>query len=95
MYIASYGLAPFFKSLLQNKLQEEPYVFMFDESLNKEQQKNQMDMVVRFWNHDSVQSRFYNSMFMGHATAGDMVATTGLVLVLSNVFYMFTILICM
>ena len=71
-YLCHFGVAPYFKSLLVKKLTQEPIVVLFDESLNEEQQLKQMDILVRFWNHDHVVSRYFTSMFLGHATAADM-----------------------
>ena len=48
------------------------YVLLFDESLNHELQKKLMDFHVRIWNHDKVETRYYNSEFLGHASAEDM-----------------------
>lgn len=45
----------------------------FDESLTSELQKKQMDFHVRIWNHDKVETRYYDSQFLGHASAEDMV----------------------
>jgi hypothetical protein len=75
MYIVSYGLAPYFRSLLSKNLANEPYVLIFDESPNKQQQKKQMDILIRFWHHGTVKSRYYNTSFMGHATAVDLLDT--------------------
>ena len=72
MYLTGYGLAPHFRSLLLTKVRHQPYVLIFDESLNEEQQMKQLDLLVRFWDHDSVQTRYLTSIFMGHATANDL-----------------------
>lgn len=48
---------------------ESGYVILFDESLNKEMKKCQLDMHVRFWNNNQVQSRYLTSFFMGHHNA--------------------------
>ena len=46
----------------------------FDESLNKVLQKEQMDIIVRFWDKEKnkVSSRFLNSQFLGHTRAADL-----------------------
>ena len=50
------------------------YTVSFDENLNQINQKKQMDMIVRFWDSESnkVTEKYFNSEFMGHATAADM-----------------------
>ena len=47
---------------------------MFDESLNKTTQNSEMDLVIRYWNVDEnkVESRHWNSSFLGHATHQDL-----------------------
>ena len=45
----------------------------FDESLNTYLQKKQLDILLRFWKHDHVESRYYTSDFLGHAAAIDLV----------------------
>ena len=49
------------------------YVISFDESLNKVQQLEQMDMIICFWDNqkNEVCSRYFDSRFLGHTTAGD------------------------
>ena len=45
----------------------------FDESLNTYLQKKELDILLRFWEHDHVESRYYTSEFLGHAAAIDLV----------------------
>ena len=72
-YLTCFGIAPYFKSLLKEKVKSsDGYVLLFDESLNHELQKKQMDFHVRVWNDDKVETRYYNSEFLGHASAEDM-----------------------
>ena len=48
-YIATYGLAPYFKSLLNDTLSNlDCFVAMFDESYHKISRRGQMDLHVRF-----------------------------------------------
>ena len=47
-------------------------MLLFDESLNHQLQKKQMDFHVRIWNHDKGETRYYGSEFLGHASAEDM-----------------------
>jgi hypothetical protein len=72
MYTVVFGLAPFFKSLLEKKIKGKPYVLMFDESPNKKMQSKQLDILIRFWDGDNVRSRYYDSTFLGHGTAQDL-----------------------
>lgn len=50
------------------------YSVLFDESLNKKMQQKQMDLHLRFWDEEShlVQSRYFTSEFIGHATSDIM-----------------------
>jgi hypothetical protein len=67
------GLAPYIKKELVNEVQKcGAFVVMFDETLNQTTKTKQMDLHVLYWLNDHVQSRFYGSQFMGHATAQDL-----------------------
>ena len=57
-YLATFGIAPHFLSLL-----------LLDESLNSEMQSKQLDVLVRYWNADKVESWYFTSYFLGHADA--------------------------
>ncbi|PIK52261.1 hypothetical protein BSL78_10820 [Apostichopus japonicus] len=74
-YLTCFGLAPHFKEELIKLLKnEDNYVVLFDESMNAVTQSKQLDVHVRAWNTNKllVESRYYNSVFMGHGTAADM-----------------------
>ena len=74
-YIVTYGLAPYFKSLLNDILSSlDCFVVMFDESYNKISKRGQMDLHVRFWDIESncVATRYLNSKFIGKAAAQDI-----------------------
>ncbi|CAM4639158.1 unnamed protein product [Leuciscus chuanchicus] len=72
-YILGFGIAPHFKKLLINSINDSgPYVLMFDESLNQSSKKKQMDIHVRFWKDDRVTSSYFGSQFLGHARAEDL-----------------------
>jgi len=73
MYVINYGLAPYYRCQLERKLKNRPFVLMFDETLNKEMQQKQLDIIVRHWDDNSVQSSYYTSEFLGHACAVDLV----------------------
>ncbi|KAF3854298.1 hypothetical protein F7725_022353 [Dissostichus mawsoni] len=51
---------------------ESGYVLLFDESLNREMKKSQLDIHIRFWNDNQVNSRYLTSFFMGHHTAAQI-----------------------
>jgi hypothetical protein len=81
-YLINHGAAPYFKSLLSQKIKSEPceFVLLFDESMNSKTQNKQMDFHVRIWEGQEVRTRYYHSEFMGHATAEDMVSVKVLML---------------
>merc|ERR1711874_963533 len=74
-YITVFGLAPYFKQILENKLKEVPYYSIsFDESYNTITKNEQMDFSVRFWDEEKQQivDRYLGSHFLGHAKASDL-----------------------
>ena len=74
-YIVTYGLAPYFKSLLNDTLSSlDCFVAMFDEFYNKISKQGQMDLHVRFWDIESncVATWYFNSKFHGKAAAQDI-----------------------
>ena len=74
-YVISHGLGPYFQSELSKLIQQcEFYTVSFDESLNKVAQKGQMDIIIRFWKNDQVNTRYLTSTFLGHATAADLLS---------------------
>lgn len=74
-YVACHGIYLYFKAQFKQKMGSEPYVLLFDESLNKPTQTKQLDIHVRIWEHDLVASRYYGSSFIGHATAADILVS--------------------
>ena len=58
MYLCCFGIVPYLQTLLENKVKNGPFV-TFDESLNRQLAKKQLDIHVRFWDHNSVESRSY------------------------------------
>ena len=74
-YFACFGVAPFLQQQLLDEIKKlESFVLLFDESLNKVTQSKQLDLHIRFWDTkcSSVQTRYVTSLFMGHATANDL-----------------------
>ncbi|KAH8022063.1 hypothetical protein HPB51_021515 [Rhipicephalus microplus] len=61
--------------MLLSSLVNVPYlVVCFDEALNKVTQKQQMDVLFRYWDaaDDSMKTRYLTSCFMGHTCAEDL-----------------------
>ena len=83
-YLICFGIAPYFHGELMQKIQEQGtmYVISFDESLNKVIQKEQMDLIVRFWDikKNRVVSRYIDSQFLGHTRAVDLLESFKLAL---------------
>ncbi|KAH8038463.1 hypothetical protein HPB51_001636 [Rhipicephalus microplus] len=76
-YTICYGIAPHFRNRLLSKLHSVPHVVVaFDESLNKIAQKEQMDVLIRFWDpaDDVVKTSYLTSCFLGHTRAEDLAA---------------------
>ena len=72
-YIVAFGIAPYFKQLLLSELQKAPcFVLSFDESLNHELQKEQMDFVVKYFVEHKVVCHYLTSTFLGHTQAEDV-----------------------
>ena len=74
-YYINYGIGPHYKSILVDQIKSSPcYSTSFDESLNVVIQQEQMDIHITFWNSDTkrVESRYYDTTFMGHTTANDL-----------------------
>ena len=72
MYLVTFGLAEYFSQKMMENIKDEEFVLLFDESLNEKNQQKQMDLYLRFWANDSISTRYYNSVFMGHATADNL-----------------------
>ena len=74
-YIINFGIAPYFRLLLQDALNNAPYhVCSFDECYNDVIKKGQTDMHTRFWDNSTnlVSTRYFNSEFLGKAAATDL-----------------------
>ena len=49
-YLTTFGISPYFKDMLLNNVrQSEFFMIIFDEAFNDILQKEQMDILVRFW----------------------------------------------
>ena len=74
-YILNFGLAPPFKIILLIEIKTSPYfTTIFDENLNRQLQRGQMDILIRFWDEDKkkVDTRYFDSSFLKGATANDI-----------------------
>lgn len=71
-YNACFGLAPNFAKLLKEKVNEDWFVLLFDESLNFITKNKQLDVLVRFWDGDKFMTQYWISQFAGHTTADDL-----------------------
>lgn len=74
-YLISFGLAPHIKSMLLKSLGDADFfTILFDETLNKSNQRKQMDIHLRFWDssENQVKTKYFDSAFMGHSTAEDL-----------------------
>jgi len=72
-YVACFGIVPYFKQQLVKDIKQlDGCVLMFAESANKATQTKQMDIHLRFWKNQQVESRYLTSHFLGHSAATDM-----------------------
>lgn len=74
-YLTTFGIGPHFSKMLTDQVKASPaHCILFDESLNDELQKKQLDVHIRYWSDEccKVESRYYSSLFIGHGTANDI-----------------------
>ena len=72
-YLICCGIGPYFREkLLQTIKEAECLTISFDESLNKDCQTEQMDIIVHCFYEDRVVTQYFDSQFMGHTTANDL-----------------------
>ena len=74
-YMTTFGLAPYFTDILVNQLHEVHfYSLSFDESYNSILKKEQLDVLVRFYDADreKVVDRYLCSKFLGHTRADNI-----------------------
>ena len=76
-YVLNFALAPLSDMVLKRSISESTpgYVILFDESLNNDLQKKQLDFHVRIWNFTKgiVETRYYTSQYLGKAASADLV----------------------
>ena len=74
-YVVNFGLWPYLHGLFTESIKKSLYCFIsFDERLNDSFQNCQMDLNIRFWNNNlnRVESRYFDSQFLGHPTAKNL-----------------------
>ena len=72
-YIICFGIAPYFKQQLLVELKEtQHFVISFNESLDNELHKEQMDFFVMYFNKDRVVCKYLTSRFLSHTCAEDL-----------------------
>ena len=83
-YYIMYGLAPYYKEELIQKIEASPnYSILFDESLNHCLQDEQLDvhpfnnqMMIRFWDKETIQveTRYFDSRFFKRLNADNILS---------------------
>ena len=71
-YLVNFGLAPYYERLLLDEILKAPYyTVLFDETLNKIVQEEQMDIYIRYWSEESimVKTKYLDSQFMKRPNA--------------------------
>ena len=74
-YTTNFGIAPYIKNILLTDVSKARWVTVsYDESLNHNLQRGQMDFLIRYWDDNSSQivTRYFNSYFLGHAKVEDL-----------------------
>ena len=74
-YVVNFGLRPYLHGLLTESIKKSPYnSISFYESLNDSFQNCQIDLNIRFWNNNlnRVESRYFDSQFLGYPTAKNL-----------------------
>ena len=65
-YIAVFGIGQYLIDKLKCDVRNSgPFVLLFDESLNKKMQKKQLDIHLRYWKDNRVETRYFSSEFIG------------------------------
>ena len=72
-YLISFGIAPYFIEKLLQKIKEaECLTVSFDECLSTDIQKEQMDIIVHYFHEDRAVTQYFDSQFLRHTTADDL-----------------------
>ncbi|CAH0563016.1 unnamed protein product [Brassicogethes aeneus] len=73
-YTLCFGISPFIKEKLLSKIRKSKhFTAYFDGSVDKYLQKDQIDVIIRFWDESQITSRYMSSAFLGHAKASDII----------------------
>ena len=73
MYAIYCGLSPYSSAELLRSIKNcGPVVVCFDEALNKIVQKCQMDIIIRYYDINKLDSPCFNSSFLGSSSAKDI-----------------------
>lgn len=66
-YLATFGIGPYLSTLLIDCVKKQPFfVILFDESFNTDLQKQQMDILVRYWKNGQVCLSLYIYVLFSH-----------------------------
>ena len=72
-YLICFGIAPYFREKLLQKINKaECLTVSFDECLNTDFQKELMDIAVHYFHEDRIVIQYFDSQFLGHTTADDL-----------------------
>ena len=78
MYYICYGIAPVSKAMLLHDIRLSPFFcVLFDESMNRILQEEQMDVQIRYWNDSdaAVKTRYLASRFLRRPNADNLVSS--------------------
>ena len=76
IYMVNYGIAPYFKELLDAKLKKAPLdTLSFDKSLDEITQEPEIVVMVHYWDEKEIEVkvRYLGFNFLGHLTAVDLI----------------------
>ena len=72
-HLICFGIGPYFREELLQRIKEaECLTISFDESLIKDFQTEQTDIIVNYFHEDRVVIQYLDSQFIGHTTASDL-----------------------
>ena len=77
-YLVNYILAPFLNDVKLQSINASPcFVILYDESINKVLQNEQIDLQARYWDYNERQvlTRYYDSKFLNHPNATNLHTT--------------------
>ena len=71
-YLICFAIGPYLRRNYCKRSKKQCLTISFDESLNKDFQTEQMNSIVHYFSEDRVVTQYFDSQFMGHTTAGDL-----------------------